>query len=67
MKADLTYRGIVFHRNARGGLVAPQPGGHEREYGIAPDYLRFDHPLYGYPATIAWRRDLEAYRATDAR
>ena len=28
-----SYNGVTFTRNARGGLVAPKPGGYERDWG----------------------------------
>ena len=42
-------------RNARGGYIAPQPGGYERDYGLA-HALRFlfTDRRWGYPPAIRW-------------
>ena len=45
----------TYKRNPRGGLVVPQPGGYERDWGFAKRVqFLFTDRRYGYPPTIKW-------------
>ena len=67
-----TYGGVKFTRNARGGLVAPRPGGYERDnhWHYSGPEGTFADPEHGHPPTIEWekqhRRRLHHGEAEDA-
>jgi len=58
---------VNLKRNARGGYIAPQPGGYERDYRLwqRVQFL-FTDRRWGYPPAIRWA-ERQARRQTDER